>query len=202
MRRLSTPQDFSIQDNLNELMSDNIDISKYSWYKFYNTESIPNKISDLNLAWGCHTYDATIIKNISDSIEHNHKFKFCNINKCSVKDFREIYEYMIFYYWEPVQEIHFVKDYWYSDIFFQGHTTNEGKSYLILKYGDSLLEDGSISGYLEQNKNQLREYYDVLSPYFERVEELDYEFTTSDNISIISLIYGIPIDTIFDNLFK
>ena len=192
--------DLNIEDNHMELIKP-IDITKYTWYKYYDKESIPEEIEDLSIAWGVTAYDAVIESDIGRGEDCNHKFRFRSIERGLPEDFRIIYDYMVIYYWEEVENIDYIRDHWVNDIFFRGHTDTSGESYFVLKHGKVKMEDGSISDCLEDNNNQLGDYYDTLYPYFERVDELDYEFNALSDELRVSLVHGVPIDVLTEVLF-
>lgn len=192
--------DMSIEENRMELIRP-IDITKYTWYKYYDKESIPEEIENLSIAWGVTAYDAVIESDIGRGEDCNHKFRFRSIERGLPEDFRIIYDYMVIYYWEEAENIEYIRDHWVNDIFFRGHTDESGKSYFMLKVGNSVDKDGNMSEYLEQNRAYLENYYDVLCPYFERVEELDRETVDSDGEAFTLIEYGIPVDILTRELF-
>ncbi len=192
--------DISTEENLNEWASGCIDVTKYIWYKFDADEDVPEEIGDLSIGWVFHTYDAVITKDIGNGIDLEHKFKYYSIGRGGIWDVIEIYEYMLIHYYKPIDEFVGIEDIRRSSRCYRGYTTTDGKDYFVLRAGNSLNEDGTISNYLDQNKKQLGDCYDALLPYFERIEEMDDMFTNSSGETFKRLYYGIPLDIIANQL--
>ena len=188
--------DISTEENLYEWTSNCIDVTKYVWYKFDADEEVPEKIDNMSLGWGFHIYDAVIAKDIGNGTNPEHKFKYYSLTFGGVRDVIEVYEYMLIHYYKPLDEIVGIEEIRKCSRCYQGYTSTNGKDYFVLKVGNSLEEDGTISDYLDQNKNQLGDCYDILSPYFERIEEMDDIFTDIEGVTVKRLRYGISLDII------
>ena len=177
-----------------------INIEGYVWHKYTDKESIPKEIDNLILAWCIRFYDAVITYDIGRGIECEREVMFFSVG---IPKYDALYDYtFLFTHWLSVDDIPYYVMEPFHEHCFKGHTTSDGKSYFVLKYNKVLDEDGNVWDYLEDNRKQLEECYDILSPHFERVEELDYETVDLLGNPAIFLLHGIPIDIMTEVLFK
>ena len=154
------------------------------------------------MGWSFQVYDSVVTADIGNNVKFEHSFKFYAVGYGGVEKFREIYDYTVYYHWKSIENFEYVEEQERCGRYYCGYRATNGESYFVLKVGNSLNEDGSISNYLEQNKEHLEHYYDILSPFFERIEEMDYDKITSDGEKVRLLHYGISIDKLSEILSK
>ena len=159
------------------------DVTKYVWLKFNNDTEMPEKLNEMNRTEDIYLlYDCAIENNIVNGVEYN---KTC---KSYIK-----YKGKYCYNYVTSDMLLFFDSYKLSDVFgesnhidfplyggdaFEVYTDKDGVEYLRFSY--------------DEIKYELGEHYDVLSPYFEVLEE-----HVNDEVTVSNLI-GIKISDILN----
>ena len=89
----------------------------------------------------------------------------------------------------------------YEDSCYETVSNKEGETFFKL-HSDALYEDGRIVEYSKYNSELLGIYFDILSVYFIRLEELDYEVIDPYGEKATNLFLGISLDTLREVLFN
>ena len=186
--------------DLNDFGDTYLNVEKHVWYKYTDIESVPQERDGLILGWNIRLYNATVTKDIENGIDYEHKIKIYRVGRGGVPKSDLLYEYTVMFHNLSIVDITYLEEPNFQS-YFKGYITAAGKSYFVLKYGNIKMDDGSISDCLDDNRNQLEDYYDVLYPYIERLEEMDYEFSTPSGEKRTSLVHGVPIDVLTEVLF-
>ena len=156
-----------------------LNVSQYVWYKFYDIENIPKTIDGKQRDWIYLVYDGIIKRDIASGMdcEYHCKYYFSKnrvLLTASSKDFLGYYPYQTNNENLSNQNYIFISPEHSGYAEFSLHNYN-GSTYLYFMYdkmtvieGVELIEQGDA-------ENILGDYYDMLSPYFERLYSLDVE---------------------------
>ena len=185
--------DFDILENVLLYNVDKLDISDYKWYKFDISETIPDIIGEDEKIWSFLVLDAWIEKNALTNEECYYEFKYyMDIKTNAVPNFFKQYETMIVYTFKS----NYISGYHDTAIrcglFRPGYVDKNGVSYLVFQE-QIIHQDGTIDDGLAQGT--LKEYYDILKPYFEILEELDDTYE-SDGETCVRRYVGVKIETL------
>ena len=194
--------DISIEENLYEWAGGIIDVESYAWFKFEDRESIPEQIDNMNICWTAHIYDAVIVADVGNNTKCNQKTKFYSLGFEDGGDVRIVYKHMIIHHYCSLDETQYIQESIGTQRYYDGYITTQGDYYFVLKYRSVIKENGNEIDGVEDNRQQLEEYYDILFPYFERLTEMDGPFITTTGEEITLLYYGISIDALYDVLFR
>ena len=191
--------DWSVESTLREWGAGYIYVNHYVWYKFDSKETVPKKIDNLTLGLVLLVYDSTIIKDVGNDKDCEHNFRFYTLGYGEIKEFRAIYENMLIHHYEPIDENTIgIEEMPKSGRYYEVGKVADKQLYLKL-YENALYEDGTISE--GDNRKILGDYYDILSPYIQRVEELDYDFINIEGETLRILYLGINLDVLSEVLF-
>ena len=178
-----------------------MDVTKYSWHKFYDVDSIPESIEDKDLQHKYLLYDCTIKKDIVNGIDYDYHCKYYLSRKTLLLD--NSYKNVLIYF--PGDEV-VIED----KTTFLLHKTSENANFTLyvgkdekvyLHLYDKFLLDGKENEY-GTAREILGEYYDVLSPYFVRLPELDSEGINDYGQEYVVRYVGISLNNLSQALFE
>ncbi len=173
----------------------------YEWYRVDGLENVQRTINGKELLHILAVYDATIDRDIVSGTEYRYKAKY--YNKQDTKEPRPIFPasdaYILYLKSNLVNEADSI----YISSFelnngYKMHTDINGVQYLSFIHEKQRETDSESKNY---SKNLFLEYYDVLSPHFVLIDELEnhYEYEGYD---ITERYAGIELEYLVDLLIK
>ena len=194
--------DFDLEENLKFWNSGIIDITKFVWYKFDNPISMSRTVDNLELCFGFEIYNGIIEKDVVTGIDCYQNFVYYfDYNVNGYKPY--IYPNMLIYISSSknTSQHTLVRRNSYDNSSFEVVVNENDEAFLNL-YPDILYENGTVAKQEERNHKMLGSFYEALSPYIERLEELDYEFVDPHGETVKSLCVGIPVNDLTNVLFE
>ena len=167
-----------------------LDVTKCVWYKYYDSESIPESVDNMELKLSYLLYDCTVIKDLSDNTVYNEELKYY-LKYTYGSDFDIISPDMIMYMGlNPALEgdVKFLaKNNVYQK--YEAYVDGDGVEYLFFKHRKFSPEGTLTNDYSEQLfYSSEGDFYGKASPYFEILKEV-----TDENGNLIQYA-GIKLD--------
>ena len=168
----------------------------YDWYRVDSFENIQKSINNKELIHLFVVYDAVIERDLLDGTVYNHKTKY--YNKQSDVDTEIVLQndtYIIYRREYLINENNYP--------YLTASDLNDGYVMYIdengIEYLSFLHELYSETNDLTENKSEelFLDYYDILSPYFVSIDELDERYNYDGN-SILKKHSGIEVDRLLD----
>lgn len=180
------------------------DITKYVWYRFETTQSVPQKLDNMELSQHYYIlYDCTVVRDIVSGVEYNKECKYYveYINESSLNNTTT--DMIMYFYGENDEHIYgsdtkFIKESEVTTTRYRVYTDEAGLQYLVLL--DEQYDSDTGLGYPLADR-YLEEYYDYLYPYFVRNEFLDVKITGIEGNYTINRYKQIELDLFVDLLF-
>lgn len=155
------------------------DVSKYVWYKFFEGETVPGAIDDMQLtSFSYLLFDCTIVRDIANSIEYNKQCKYY-ARYYSEISFTQTTSDMIMYFSDKnvaSDDSQFVEESPLSKTTYEVFIDENGVEYLFFKYR-RYLPDGTLAHNYDKNffVNYNGDFCDIVSPYYEVLKEITEE---------------------------
>ena len=172
----------------------------YEWYRVDGFENIQKNINNKELVHLFTVYDAVIEKDLIDGTNYNLKTKYYNKQSDMDREFHPESETFIIYRRE-----YLINDENYpyltaSDLNdgYRMFIDDNGVEYLAFLYEIYSETDGSSTNHGEL---LFMDYYDILSPYFVLIDELDERYIYNGN-SIVKRYAGIEVEKLVDLLIE
>ena len=175
-----------------------LDVTKCVWYKYYDSESIPESVDNMELKLSYLLYDCTVIKDLSDNTVYNEELKYY-LKYAYGSDFDIISSDMIMFCgFENIIEgdVKFLaQDNAYQK--YEAYVDGDGVEYLFFKHRKFSSEGTLTNDYSEQlffsSKGDL---YGKASPYFKILKEVTDEYGNLIQYAGIKLdiLLGLEID--------
>ena len=158
---------------LNEWGDYKFDITKYVWYKFYNSEQLTDEIDGMKRTEDTYLfYDCTIKRDIVNGIEYNKNCKYYMEYKSEYNLKITTSNMLLYFESQIVDKVVGEKKYIHYPEFGGGvldvYVDGNDVEYLYFYYG-SYYEDGSE--YENYTQKRFGEHYEYLSQYFEILNE-------------------------------
>ena len=193
--------DLDVKENLKIYNSNIVDVTKYTWFKFYPQMDIPDTIDDLEMCFGYEVYSGIIEKDVVNNIDYCqpfiYYFDYNNANNGKPNEGMLMYMKLSI----DITDYIYIRRNPYDVSCYQIVSNQEGETFFKL-YSDVLYENGRIVEHSKNNNELLGIYFDVLSAHFVRVEELDYEIIDPCGEKATSLFLGISLNTLKEVLFN
>ncbi len=145
------------------------DVTKYVWYKFYNSEQVVDKVGEMERTMDSYLfYDCLIKKDIVTGIEYNKECKYYT-KYLGEKAFKKITSDMILYFgFNELNESKFIIHLEHGGGTHEVYIDENGVEYLYFYYA-SYYEDGTE--YENYTQTRFGVHYEYLSQYFEILDE-------------------------------
>ena len=190
--------DIDIRDNYLGYINGKHDVSQYKWYKFSASVPLPEVIGEDELIWSYLLLDACIEENGITKEKILHSFTYCiETSQNIIPEYLKEYETMIAYigcFGEGFNLGDYCFDSIKDGLFRPGYVDGKGASYLVFQE-QIVNENGTVKE--ECARDELKEYYDVLSPYFVALNQLEYTDISSDE-TVVYRFVGVSIETLVE----
>ena len=188
--------DFDIKENAMFWMVQIVDITKFSWYKFDDLNSIPETIGELEKAYSYVLYSCTLIRDVGNKAECNHKaFYYERFNSSG----HQLNKYTLMFYHSNISDVEFFERFDNEVTMYELYLNEENKCYLKFRR-NFVKADGTLIS--DDAQSVLGQYYDILLPHFEELYELEESYVSSDGEERIAKYIGIDILTLENIIFE
>jgi hypothetical protein len=191
--------DLDDQENVTNIWIKNeLDITKYSWFKFYDYKTIPETIGEKEKAWSYLLYDCVLEGDVFGEHIFNRSCKYFMKYSREVDIYKARENLAICYMNSSVLEPE-------KNMFIEAQpnnfptmpisTNSNGQNYITFQYQGVF---GNTTQEIDLSK-QFGKYYDDLSDRFEYSDEFDYTYTINENVCTIKYV-GIKLDCFINYL--
>lgn len=174
----------------------------YDWYRVDSLENIEQTINGKELLYVFSVCDAIIERDIVDGTNYNYATKY--YSRQDVEELREIVplgETFLLYLRKHVMnnptDTYIVSSSHISDGYSM-YVDENGVEYLSFLHEKQIGNDGNPKNY---SRDLFLDYYDILSPHFNLIDELRSEYIYNGN-NIVRTYAGIEIETLLELLIK
>ncbi len=165
--------DFHSEKNALYWSAQIVDITKFTWFKFNDLDSIPSSVGDLENALNYILYDCTLVKELkTDSVYTSKYTYYARFDNKKVPKLPN-HDLLIFYP-NDISANKYIERF-PCEITIYELFYDKQNSYYVKLLKEIVKQDGTVQ---DNNATKtLGEYYDILSPFFKELTELEEIYT-------------------------